>query len=129
MSGGFSPETRHNQIEKQSHRCALLNLEVDKLEGHHCMPKIRGGSNNPHNCIELAGDKAYCAYGVPVEDIHEKCDQLALRDGLFLHPDTLEFVPRDQMPLDCFKNGDCNLPEKRNNKRMKNKKCGGGKKK
>lgn len=106
MSGGFSPETRHNQIEKQGHRCALLKLEVDFLEGHHCMPKVRGGSNNPHNCISLAGEGAYCAYGVRVEDTHEFCDRKALDEDLFLHPDTLEFVPREQMPLDCFRNGD-----------------------
>ena len=105
MSGGFSPETRHQQIEKQSHRCALLKLEVDVLEGHHCMPKVRGGSNDPRNCIELAGEKAYCAYGVPVEDVHERCDFKALHEGLFLHPETLEFVTRDQMPEYCFRTG------------------------
>ncbi|MDD4027017.1 MAG: hypothetical protein PHO75_02395 [Candidatus Shapirobacteria bacterium] len=129
MSGGFSPETRQHQKELQNHRCALLHLEVDILEGHHCIPKIRGGSNNPHNCIELAGEGAYCAYGFPVSDIHEMCDRKALDEGLFLNPDTLEFVPREQMPNDCFRNGNCNLPEKRNNKHMKKSKCKGGKKK
>lgn len=126
MSGGFSPETRHQQIEKQSHRCALLNLEVDVLEGHHCMPKVRGGSNDPRNCIELAGEKAYCAYGVPVEDVHERCDFKALHEGLFLHPETLEFVTREQMPDYCFKNGDRNVPEKRENKHSKKSKYKGG---
>lgn len=119
---GFSPETRHQQIEKQEHRCALLKLEVDVLEGHHCIPKVRGGSNNPHNCVEIAGEGAYCAYGVPVEDVHARCDLLALKGDLFLHPDTLEFVTRDQMPKDCFRNEnmiDC--PEKKRKKHKKRK--------
>ena len=105
MSGGFSPETRHRQVEIQGHRCALLKLEVDILEGHHCMPRCRGGSNNSHNCLEVAGYGAYCAYGVPVKDVHEMCDKKALEEGLYLHPDTLEFVPREQMPPDCFRSG------------------------
>lgn len=104
MSGGFSPETRQRQIEIQGHRCALLGVEVDKLEGHHCVPKVLGGSNNPHNCRELAGNGAYSVYGIPVPDIHEQCDQKALKERLYLHPDTLEFVTRDKMPEDCFRN-------------------------
>ena len=121
MSGGFSPETRQRQIEIQGHRCALLKLEVDILEGHHCMPKIRGGSNDPHNCIELAGYGAYCAYGVPVEDTHEFCDRKALDEDLFLHPDTLEFVTKDKMPPDCFRSGDISIdkPKKHRKKGKK----------
>ena len=99
---GFSPETRHKQIEIQGHRCALLNIEVDVLDRHHCMPKCRGGSNDPKNCIELAGYNAYSVYGLPVEDIHEYCDRKALREGLYLHPETLSFVTRDEMPEECF---------------------------
>ena len=102
---GFSPEVRHTQIEVQHHRCALLDLEVDVLEGHHCVPKCRGGSNNSHNCVELAGTRAYCVYGFPVEDVHERCDMKALCKGTYLNPDTLEFVPREQMPEDCFRSG------------------------
>lgn len=118
---GFSPEIRYHQVEKQSHRCALLKLEVDVLEGHHCMPKVRGGSNNPHNCVEVAGENAYCVYGVPVEDIHEMCDRKALDEGLFLHPDTLEFVPREQMPLDCFKNQDMSIDKPKKHKKKNGK--------
>lgn len=123
MSGGFSPETKHRQIEIQQHRCALLKMEVDILEGHHCMPKVRGGSNNPHNCIEVAGQGAYSVYGIPVDDIHEMCDRKALDDGLFLHPDLLEFVPREQMPKDCFREGyiECNMDKKRHKKGKKHK--------
>ena len=115
---GFSPETRHHQVEKQSHRGALLKLEVDVFEGHHCVPKVRGGSNNSHNCIEVAGENAYCVYGVPVKDIHEICDKKALEEGLYLHPDTLEFVPREQMPPDCFRSGKPSV--EKNKKHRKN---------
>lgn len=101
----FSPETRHKQIEKQNHRCALLKLEVDQLQGHHCVPKSLGGSKNPHNCIELAGENSYCVYGFKVEDMHEICDRNAFDRRLFLHPDTLEFVSIDKMPDDCFSGG------------------------
>lgn len=121
MSGGFSPEVKRHQIEKQNHRCALLKLEIDILEGHHCMPKCRGGSNNPHNIIEVAGQGAYCAYGVPVEDVHEKLDRLAIDEGLFLHPDTLEFVPRDQMPDDCFRNPNEKVEQKKHKKKKHHK--------
>ena len=99
---GFSPEIRHHQKENQHNRCALLNLEVDILEGHHCCPRILNGSNNRHNCIMLAGYGAYSAYGLPVEDIHEKFDRLALDEGLFLHPDSLELVTKDKLPEDCI---------------------------
>lgn len=122
MSGGFSPETRQRQIEIQGHRCALLKLEVDVLEGHHCMPRCRGGSNNPHNIVELAGEKAYCVYGVPVDDIHEFCDRKALYEDLFLHPDTLEFVPRHEMPIDCFKNQDMSIDKPKKHRKKGKKK-------
>lgn len=119
----FSPEIRHNQIDVQGHRCALLKLEVDVLQGHHCVPKCRGGSNNPINCVQLAGENAYCAYGVPVEDVHEICDRKALREDLYLHPLTLEFVPRNEMPVECFRNNDPNsLPEVKKSKYKKKKK-------
>lgn len=114
---GFSHEIRHHQIASQGHRCALLKLEVDILEGHHCCPRTLNGSNNNHNCIMLAGYGAYSVYGFPVEDIHEKYDRLALDEGLFLHPDTLELVTRDKLPLDCFK--DNQMPEIRKTKKKK----------
>lgn len=117
MSGGFSPEVRQHQIEKQSHKCALLKLEVDILEGHHCVPKSKGGSNNPHNCIELAGEGAYSVYGFPVEDVHNRCDLISLTGELYLHPDTLEFVPREQMPDDCFRNPNSKLETKKGKKK------------
>lgn len=102
--GGFSPETRYYQVEKQEHRCALLEVEVTHLEGHHCVPKHLGGSNNPHNCIELAGQKSTTFDGEPVIDVHEICDQIAFTKRKFLHPDTLMFVTREEMPPDCFRN-------------------------
>ena len=117
---GFSPEVRHHQIDIQGHRCALLDLEVDVLEGHHCVPKCRGGSNNSHNCVELAGTRAYCVYGFPVEDVHERCDMKALCKGVYLNPDTLEFVPRNEMPDDCFRAGkSVNCSEKKAKKARK----------
>jgi len=99
----FSKEVLRVKKEECSHRCNLLDVEVDVLEGHHCMPQCRGGSNNPHNCMMLAGYNACSVYGQPVEDVHEKYDRLAIDSGLFLHPDTKELVTADQMPSDCFK--------------------------
>lgn len=116
----FSKETRHQVIEEQNHRCAVLGLEVDVLEGHHAVPQCRGGSNYKHNCIEVAGFNAYCAYGVPVEDVHERLDRLAIDKGLYLHPDTKEMVTRDKMPEDCFKNPNfASMPEVRRVKEKK----------
>ncbi len=102
--GKFSPEIRRETKARQNNRCALLNLEVTNLEGHHCVPVCLGGSNNAHNCVELAGDRSRTKQGEPVVDVHEVCDRKALNERLFLHPDTLEFVTRDEMPDDCFRN-------------------------
>ena len=99
---GFSPEIRREKKAEQKGRCALIGLEIDFLEGHHAIPKMRGGSNNKHNCIEVSGEKSYCAYGVPVPDIHEVLDRLAIDFGLYLHPDKLILVTSDLMPSDCF---------------------------
>jgi len=116
----FSKEVRHQQIEEQNHRCAILGVEVDVLEGHHAVPQCRGGSNIKHNCIEVAGFNAYSVYGIPVDDIHEKLDRLAIDEGVYLHPDTKELVTRDQMPEDCFKNKNLSgLPEIRKVKEKK----------
>ena len=116
----FSKEVRHQQIEEQNHRCAILGLEVDVLEGHHAVPQCRGGSNSKHNCIEVAGFNAFCAYGIPVEDVHERLDRLAIDQGLYLHPDTKEMVTRDKMPEDCFKNKNlASMPEVRRVKEKK----------
>lgn len=100
---GFSHEILQEKRVLQNNRCSLLNLEVDVLEGHHALPKALGGSNNKHNCILLAGYHATCAYGVEVPDVHEKNDQKAFKERLFLHPDTLQYVTIDQMPEDCFR--------------------------
>ena len=116
----FSKEIRNNQIEVQQGKCAILGIEVDVLEGHHCMPQCRGGSNNKHNCREVAGFNAYSVYGIPVEDVHEELDRLAIDKGLYLHPDTKELVTRDKMPLDCFRNSNlAQMPEVRKVKEKK----------
>lgn len=99
----FSKEIKHQVIREQNHRCAVLDIEVDVLEGHHAYPVCRGGSNDRHNCIEVAGYNSYSVYGLPVENVHKRLDKLAIEDNIFLHPDTLEFVTRDQMPIDCFR--------------------------
>lgn len=100
---GFSPEIRREKKAEQNNRCALLGLEVNILEGHHCIPKIRGGSNKIDNCIEVTGENAYCAYGIPVPDVHEILDRLALDCGLYIHPEKLILVTADMMPLKCFR--------------------------
>ena len=103
MSGGFSPELRHQVIEDNNHRCQILGLQVDKLEGHHALLKSHGGSNHPKNCIMLAGYGAYCAYGVPVEDVHEIADKMGIQHRLYLNPETLEYVTKDELPIECFR--------------------------
>ena len=114
---GFSHELLHEKREATKNHCQILNQEIDIIEGHHCCPKSLNGSNNKHNCVMLAGYGAYSVYGFPVEDIHEKYDRLALDEGLFLHPDTLELVTREKLPLDCFR--DNQMPEVRKTKKKK----------
>lgn len=103
---GFSKEICRSQAERQDGRCAILGLQVDVLEGHHALMKRDGGSDDPKNCIMLAGYGAYCAYGVPVEDVHEKADLMGIRNRLYLHPETLTYVNRDELPKECFRNKD-----------------------
>lgn len=100
---GFSKEVLHQKKEECHNHCSILDVEVNVLEGHHALPKALGGSNNPHNCIMLAGYDAYSVYGLPVPDVHEENDRKAFDQRLFLHPDTLEYVTIDKMPSDCFK--------------------------
>lgn len=100
---GFSHEVLDEKRKATNNQCQILHREVSVLEGHHAIPKCLGGSNNPHNCIMLAGYDAVNVYGVEEPDIHEIADQKALKQRLFLHPDTLEYVTADKMPDDCFR--------------------------
>lgn len=120
----FSKEQRHQAIEEQNHKCLILGIEVDVLEGHHAVPQCKGGSNHRINLEEVAGFNAYSVYGVPVEDVHEKLDRLAIDKGIYLHPITKEYVSRDQMPSECFRSGNfAEMPKiRKSNKEKKHKK-------
>lgn len=98
---GFSDNTKQAAREQQHGICPVCGNKLcthKHVEGHHKLPKSRGGNNSLDNCVMVGGD-------VRGLDCHEKLDRNALDRGLiFISPEQPE-VPISEVPDSLGKAG------------------------
>lgn len=88
---GFSNEIKKKAVDQQRGICPVCGDKLSgKCEGHHRLPKSRGGNNSLENCVIVHGSKG--------RDCHNILDIEALEKGLiFLSPEFPE-VPIMEVP-------------------------------
>lgn len=88
---GFKPAVKQEALEKQHGICPVCGEKLSgKCEGHHALPKSRGGNNSVENCLIVHGSKG--------RDCHEAKDQEALKEGLIFIPPNGPIVPIMEVP-------------------------------
>lgn len=88
---GFKPAVKQEALEKQHGICPVCGEKLSgKCEGHHALPKSRGGNNSVENCVILHGSKG--------RDCHEEKDIEALKEGLIFIPPSGPVVPISEVP-------------------------------